>query len=89
MAVPLYASVTPDSNYGVRITTPGIPGGGAPVDVSVTFFGTPATDPNVYNEYRSAVSGAAPIAFLDNPVDCSTAPQVATVSVDSWQNPGP
>ncbi len=89
VAVPLYASVTPDSNYGVRITTPGIPGGGAPVDVSVTFFGTPATDPNVYNGYRSSVSGAAPVAFLDNPVDCSTAPQVATVSVDSWQNPGP
>ena len=87
--VPLYASVTPDSNYGVRITTPGIPGGGAPVDVSVTFFGTPSTDPDIYNEYRSAVSGAAPIAFLDNPVDCSTAPQIATVYVDSWQDPGP
>jgi hypothetical protein len=86
--IPLYISLTPDSNYGVRVTTPGIPGFGSPVDVSVTFFGTPATDPNVYNGYREAVKEGAPIAFLDNPVDCSTAPQTATVSVDSWQEPG-
>jgi hypothetical protein len=87
-AVPLYASVTPDSNDGVRITTPGIPGPGSPVDVSVTFFGTPATDPSVYNGYREAVKGGAPVAFLDNPVDCSTAPQVTRVTVDSWEEPG-
>ncbi len=86
--VPLYASVTPDSNYGVRITTPDIPGYGPPVDISVTFFGTPANDPNVYNGYRKAVTGGAPIAFLDNPVDCSAAPQLARVAVDSWENPG-
>lgn len=86
--VPLYASATPDSGYGVRITTPGIPEAGAPVYVATTFFGTPATDPNVFNEYRKAFTGAEPTAFLDNPVDCSTAPQLATVSVDSWQEPG-
>jgi Domain of unknown function DUF11 len=89
VSVPLYVSVTPDSNYGVRVITPGIPEVGSPVDVAVTFFGTPATDPNVRNEYRKAVTGASPVAFLDNPVDCSTAPQVTTVSVDSWQRPGP
>ncbi len=89
IVVPLYASVSPESGYGVRITTPGIPEAGPPVDVAVTFFGTPANDPNVYNNYRKAVVGAAPIAFLDNPVDCSTAPQVTTVSVDSWEDPGP
>ncbi len=86
--VPLYASTTPDSNYSVRITTPGIPGAGAPQYVSVTFFGTPATDPSVYNGYREAVKGAAPVAFLDNPVDCSVAPQLARVSADSWEEPG-
>jgi hypothetical protein len=87
--VPLYVSVTPDSNYGVRVTTPGIPEAGRPVDVSVTFFGTPATDPNFYNKYRTAVQGATPVSFLDNPVDCSTAPQLVSLSVDSWGNPGP
>jgi hypothetical protein len=83
--VPLYASVTPDSGYGVRITTPGIPEKGAPIDVAVTFFGTPANDPNVNNRNQS---GAVPVAFLDNPVSCSTKPQVTTVRVDSWENPG-
>ncbi len=86
--VPLYASVLPDSGYSVRITTPGIPEAGAPVYVSTTFFGTPATDPNIYNQYRHAVTGAAPVAFLDNPVDCSTAPQLVHLSVDSWEEPG-
>jgi hypothetical protein len=89
LAIPLYASVTPDSNYGVRITTPSISEFGAPIDVAVTFFGTPATDPSAYNGYRASVQNPPPVAFLDNPVDCSTAPQEATVSVDSWQEPGP
>ncbi len=88
IAVPLYASVTSDSNYGVRIITPNIPAAGAPVDISVTFFGTPANGPDVYNGYREAVKGGAPVAFLDNPVDCSTAPQTTRVAVDSWENRG-
>jgi hypothetical protein len=87
--VPLYVSVTPDSGYGVRVTTPDITEFAPPIDISVTFFGTPSTDASAYNGYRKAVSGAPPTAFLDNPVDCSTAPQLATVSVDSWQSPGP
>jgi hypothetical protein len=85
--IPLYASVTPDSNYGVRITTPGIPEIGAPIDVTTTFFGTPANDPNLANGYRTGVVGGFPLAFLDNPVDCSTAPQVTTAYVDSWERP--
>ncbi len=87
-AVPLYASVTPESNYGVRIITPDIPEAGSPVDIAVTFFGTPANDPNVFNGYREAVKGGAPVAFLDNPVDCSTAPQTARVAVDAWESQG-
>ncbi len=86
--VTLYASVTPDSNDGVRITTPDIPGAGAPIDISVTFFGTPANDPDIYNGYRKAVTGGPPVAFLDDPVDCSTAPQTTRIAVDSWQEPG-
>ncbi|MGH2854494.1 MAG: hypothetical protein ACRDLF_09950 [Solirubrobacteraceae bacterium] len=89
IAVPLYVSVLPENNYEVRVTTPGIPEKGSPTDVSVTFFGTPASDPNVYNEYRKEVHGVAPVAFLDNPVDCAAGPQTATLSVDAWENPGP
>jgi Domain of unknown function DUF11 len=86
--IPLYVSVIPDTGYGVRVFTPGIPEQGAPIDVSVTFFGTPATDASVYNRYRTAVSGAALVAFQDNPVDCSVAPQLTRVTVDAWENPG-
>jgi hypothetical protein len=89
IGVPLYVSVTPESNYAVRIITPGIPEAGSPTDVSVTFFGTPGTDPNIFDRYRKIASNAAPVAFLDNPVDCSTAPQITTVWADSWQDPGP
>ncbi len=88
IAVPLYASVTPDSNYGVRVTSPDIPGAGAPIDIAVTFYGTPANDPNVHNGYRQAVTGGPPVAFLDDPVDCSTAPQTTRVTADSWEEPG-
>jgi hypothetical protein len=87
--VPLYVSVLPENDYEVRVTTPGIPEAGSPVDVTVTFFGTPETDTNVYNEYRTAVTGVAPIAFLDNPVDCAAGPQTAMMYADSWENPGP
>jgi len=87
--VPLYVSVLPENGYEVRVTTPGIPEAGTPVDVAVTFFGTPETDPNAYNEYHRAVTDVAPTAFLDNPVDCAAGPQTANMWVDSWENPGP
>ncbi len=32
--------------------------------------------------------GAQPLAFLENPVDCSAGPLSAQVSTDSWENPG-
>lgn len=85
--VPLYASVTPESNYGVRLITPDISEIGSPTDVAATFFGTPATNPSVHNAYRTHVLGGTPTAFLDDPVDCSTKAQQTTVYVDSWQNP--
>jgi hypothetical protein len=89
VTVPLYVSVIPEDGYVVRVTTPGIPQAGSPTDVTVTFFGTPETDPTVSNEYRTAVKEVAPTAFLDNPVDCAAGPQTATLYADSWQDPGP
>lgn len=85
---PLYVSVSPDSHYAIRVTAPNVTGAAGPVEVSTTFFGTPATDASVNNDYREAVKGASPTAFLDDPVNCSVAPQNTRVSVDSWQEPG-
>ncbi len=88
IATPLYVSVTPDSGYGVRVTVPGIAGAAELVEAVTTLFGTPATDPSAFDEYRKAVKGAAPTAFLDNPVNCVAGPQNARVSIDSWEEPG-
>jgi hypothetical protein len=89
IVIPLYVSVSPESHYGVRVITPNSAAIGDPLEVTVTLFGTPSRDASAFDEYRKAVTGAPPLAFLDSPVDCSTAPQVTTVSADSWQNPGP
>jgi hypothetical protein len=86
--IALYATVSPDTNYGVRITVSDIPVAGYFEGSTVTFFGTPLTDPNYLNKNTGLSSGTAPIAFLQDPVDCSTAPQNTTVSMDSWQHPG-
>ena len=88
LVAPLYAKVDPETNYGVQIIAPDIPPFGSPQDVSVTFFGTPTTNPNVFNSLRTVSAGATPVGFLDNPTACSTEPQVTHVSVDSWEKPG-
>jgi hypothetical protein len=89
VVIPLYVTVSPESHYGVRVITPNSTQTGDPLEITVTLFGAPSRDESTFDEYRKAVTGVPPTAFLDNPVDCSTAPQVTTVSVDSWQNPGP
>ena len=66
LAVPLDVRVNPETNYGLQVITPDIPELGSPMYVSVTFFGTPSTNPSIFNELRSSPS-AAPVAFLDNP----------------------
>ncbi len=86
--VTLYVEVNPDTNYGVRIVTPGIPEAAPPSDLDITFFGTPVSDPNVYDKLSSAAPGATPVAFLDDPTQCSTTPLYTKVSVDSWEQPG-
>jgi hypothetical protein len=86
--VTLYVEVNPETNYGVRIVTPGLPEVAAIVDVGITFFGTPTTDPDVNNRLVSLTSGATPVAFLDNPTQCSTEPLQTKVSIDSYAHPG-
>jgi hypothetical protein len=85
--VTLYVTVTPHTNYGVRVITPDIASAGGVKSVALTFFGTPAQDPNMYNKI-SAHSGVTPVAFLTNPTGCSTSPAVSTIMSDSWGRPG-
>jgi hypothetical protein len=87
--IPLFVTVTPETDYSVKITTPDISEFGTPIEVSVSFFGTPLTNTDPYNEYRDEVKEGAPVAFLDDPVDCSAGPQSVTLYADSWENPGP
>jgi hypothetical protein len=82
--VTLYAGVSHDTNYAVRVTVSGIPRVGEVTGVSVTFFGEPLTNSDVNN----VGVGAAPAAFLQNPVDCAAGPLRSQVSTDSWQHPG-
>jgi uncharacterized repeat protein (TIGR01451 family) len=87
--VTLYATVTPKTNYGVRVIVPDVTSRAAVTSVSVTFFGTPTQDRNMYNKLPvSANSGVTPVAFLANPTGCSASPSVATIASDSWEHPG-
>ena len=80
----LFVEADQETNYALRVIVSGIPRVAELTGVSLTFFGEPLTSHDVYNEGV----GAAPLAFLQNPVDCSAGPLQASVSVDSWQHPG-
>ncbi|HWX44931.1 MAG TPA: hypothetical protein VNY52_06380 [Solirubrobacteraceae bacterium] len=86
--VSLYATVSPETNYGVRVTVPDIPAAGRVIASSVTFFGTPLSDPNYLNGNPGLASGGSPFTFLENPTGCTDEPQSMSVSTDSWQHPG-
>jgi hypothetical protein len=85
--VTLYATVTPKTNYGVRVIVPGVPSAAGVVGSSVTFFGTPMQDSNFYN-HLSSQGGVTPVAFLTNPTGCSASPSSASIVSDSWEHPG-
>jgi hypothetical protein len=94
--ITLFVSVNEETNYGVRVIVPDIPAFGSVVGASATFFGTPATDGNANNQNPLAglsssgfgIGSLEPVPFLQNPVDCAGGPQVAKVSMDTWQHPG-
>ncbi len=94
-SITMYVSVNPLTHYGVRVTVPGVIRGVGVVGASLTFWGTPADQSHTpqrqkqnTREEAGAVSTDTPEAFLTNPTACSTTPLKATVSVDSWENPG-
>jgi hypothetical protein len=82
--VNLAVTVSQETGYAVRVIVSGVPKEGEITGTSVTFFGTPDTDRNVFDKS----TGASSVAFLGNPVDCQAGPLTARVSTDSWENPG-
>jgi hypothetical protein len=82
--VNLFVNVSQETNYGVRVLVSGVPQVGNLTGASLTFFGEPLNDPNVYNQSV----GADAVAFLQNPVDCAAGPLQTKASSDSWQHPG-
>jgi hypothetical protein len=86
VVVTLHVNVSEETNYGVRVIVSDIPETAAVVGSSVTFFGTPTSDPN-FNSMRVGL-GESSTAFLDNPTGCTDEPQVAKVSMDTWEHPG-
>jgi hypothetical protein len=73
-----YVSVVPTpAGYVLQFVASDIP----EVDLNrivVTFYGDPAKRDN---------TGAAQVPFFTNPTDCSGAPQVAKIWIDSWPHP--
>ncbi len=75
----IYASVAPTpAGYVLRATSPDVTQI-ALTDIVADFYGDPAA--------RSG-SGNTALAQFTNPADCTGEPRVATVHMDSWQNPG-
>jgi hypothetical protein len=86
--VTLYATVNAETNYGVRVLVKDIPPAGGALGGTLTFFGSPATNPNLNNPPRSTSEQVNNVAFLDNPTDCTAGPQYAKVYADTWEDPG-
>jgi uncharacterized repeat protein (TIGR01451 family) len=87
VAAHLYPSIVRTSTgYVLRVITPNTPSEfvfpgeqGFINDVSLTFFGDPASHDG---------SGNQPAPFFTNPVDCSASGLSATVHVDTWTHQG-
>jgi hypothetical protein len=84
----IYGVVNEESNYAVRAVVKDIPAAAGASGGSFTFFGAPASDPNLNNAPRSASEQLENLAFLDNPTVCTTEPQYTRIYADTWENPG-
>jgi hypothetical protein len=88
----MFVTIRTGTDYGVRVTLPGVPAVGNLTFASLTFFGDPATDPSLLNGQTgngtpSNGTGIPDLAFLRNPTDCSAGPLTTTIHVDSWLDP--
>jgi hypothetical protein len=83
-----YARVVPTSaGYVLQTTNPDIPQ--VPLaHIEVTFYGDPAAKQEELALREGKVASALPhVPFFTDPSDCSGEPLVATIYMDSWQNP--
>jgi hypothetical protein len=74
----IYASVDPGPGYNVHISVPDIPAVAELNSAIVTFFGNPQ---------GADETGDPPVPFFTNPSDCSGAPLVTKMKVNSWEEP--
>ena len=84
-----YAQVVPTaSGYVLQTTNPDTPA----IDlthIEVVFYGDPAGKQEEFAEREGKVpSVLAQVPFFTDPTDCAGGPLVATMYLDSWQNPG-
>ncbi len=99
LTVRLDTSVLSDGDYGVRVTSPDLPETADTFSVSITTWGVPAlhngpgNDRTFYTVFAGANTfggenpGQTHVPLLTNPQQC-TEPLVATMSADSWTEPG-
>jgi hypothetical protein len=85
----LYTHVVPTSRgYVLQTTSPDIPEIGM-TRIVVTFYGDPAAKQRELAEREGKAPTALPeIPFFTSPTNCDGGPLVATMYMDSWQNPG-
>ncbi len=87
IAIILYATAVPSSNgYVLQVSSPGIVHFLTINGLSLTFWGVPGEATN--DALRGGPSDLTPVAFLTNPMDCSSGPLTATAMSDTWQDPG-
>ena len=78
-AVVMRATVGPAPDYKLQISVPGLPTAVPLTEASFVFFGEPS-------EKNGGTTSSA--AFFTNPTHCSTEPETASITADSWENPG-
>ena len=83
--ITVFVNVSQDTNYAVRTTVSGIPEAAVLTSSSLTFFGEPDSSTDILNRDRGI---GAPVAFLQNPVECEAGSLQASIAVDSWEHPG-
>ena len=76
------------SGYVLQTTNTDIPAVSL-THIRVTFYGDPAAkQEELARREGKTASAPVPVPLFTNPTDCSGEPLVATIYMDSWQNPG-
>ncbi len=98
LPVRLDTSVLSNGDYGVRVTAPELPETEQTLSTSITIWGVPAqhdgpgNDKSLYTQFGGSTFGGpnpsqTPVPLLTSPQQC-TEPLTATMSTDSWTQPG-